>query len=398
MWEILLQIGAAVVMAVIIFVLVWKWQRGEPAMNLPALTLQPQTAPSNEPVPSPSASIRARSWKSFFWLCVGIGLSILVGLVVWWAVFQVSGYVLKKPTLTTYYSRHVIGIFVGCLVGCYYVFLNGEQFTINPGQRAYLTLLGIPFDNLGPGRAWIPRRLMSYKIVDSRAHQNTSENPEVYLTSNGMEIHITSGATVMIHDPLMAQGIAPGGDVEDYIDARRKAAVRRFVGQKKLEIDLAFKENPTADEQLQLFKQMVQIKGDVTYNGPSEVRNFMNAEIGAYGMQVTQVQFDEVLFSDTLEEKIELTFDQIAAGPGLHKDMLNKASQIQTFLTQSLAHIGITDIKTLTKEEKFDLLRRTQAYVLASQGEGGYQYYDFGQAPPRGVLVDAKSNQPQPKG
>ena len=270
------------------------------------------------------------------------------------------------------------------------MFQLGELVTINPGEKMYLRFLKIPFGNLGAGLAWIPRWIMDYKKESSQARENESVKAEEYLTKNGVEIMIASGVTYLVKNPLLAQGIAPGGDIAKYVNAQRQAAVRRFIGAQKLDMSLAFKEGPTPPDQLDIFNQLIAIKGDVSTNGPQEVLDSMNDEICAYGIWVTQVQFTEVLFKDTLEKKIALAFEEIAEAPGLIKDMINKAAQVKVLVERTLDTAGLT-LSNLDSATKLDLIKRAQAYVLASEGQGGYNYNDFGGSPPPGILVTVPS-------
>lgn len=344
-----------------------------------------------------STHIRSGSVTTMFSLGVGLLFSILVGVIVWVLMLKITGVVLKKDTAVVIMIRHLMGVIAGGYVG-YHVFLfgrtarHGKPIDINPGQKAYLEFLGVPFGNLGPGWGWILPFWMDYKIVDTAAMQSVSEGPEEFLTANGVEVFVESEATVEVFDPMKAQGIVRA-EMAAYVDARRKSAVRQLVGKYRIPIDLAFVEKPTVEQQLQLFEKLVQIKGEISTSGPPDVWTTMNEELQDYGMKVTQVQFEKILFSDKLEKSIERTFNEIAEGPGLQKDMLNKTAQIQTFVQETTRDMGI-ELSDLTREEKMDLLKRAQAYVLAAEGQGGYQYHDFGQTPPRGVLINASTNQP----
>jgi hypothetical protein len=356
------------------------------------------------------SSIRAGSGSTFVWFFIGVGLSIIAGLVITYLVYALLGFIFTSGNMVVQLVRVAIGAILGFLVGYYLVFLPGRRsknptpenpyVTIKPGEKGYFTFMGIPgvpFGNLGPGWLWRIRRFMDYEIVVSAAHEDVSDGVEEYLTENGTELFVESGVTVQVDNALLEKGILLGGNIDKYISARRKAAIRRFVGTRRIPMDLAFIENPNPEQQLKLFQELVQIKGDVSKNGPLEVCDLMNSEISAYGLRVTQVQFAKVLFSDTLEKKIERTFDEIAEGPGLQKDMLNKAAQIHTIISKTLEHLGLK-LEDLSPEQKFDLLKRAQAYVLAAEGQGGYQYHDFGQTPPSRVFVNANTNQPPPKG
>jgi hypothetical protein len=341
------------------------------------------------------ANIRAGSFWTLLTLLVGVVLSGAVGIVVWRVIFDSTGYIFNKPFLSVVLSRHAMGL-IAAGFAAYGVFQIGELVPIDPGFKAYLRFLKIPFGNLGAGLAWIPRWFMDYKIVNSQARENKSETAREYLTKNGVEIFVASGVSYLVNNPLLAQGIAPGGDIEAYINAQREAAVRRFIGTQQLDMSLAFKEGPTAPEQLDIFNQLVQIKGDVSANGPQEVRDSMNQEISAYGMNVTQVQFTEVLFKDTLEAKIALAFEEIAEAPGLIKDQINKAAQVKVLIDRTLDAVGLK-LADLKPEVRLSLIQRGQAYVLASEGQGGYNYNDFGGSPPPGVLFTVPPTQTPPR-
>lgn len=339
-------------------------------------------------------SIRAGGLQTFLYLIVGAGLSLCIGIMVWDLVTMLAkGRIpVEKVPVVIVYLPHLLGALLGFAVGYYGIFLPGRlsktpdrvYFDIKPGEKAYLSIAGVPFGNLGPGWAWRMPWLMDYKLRETAAHQASSAKPEEYLTGNGTEMFIGSAVTVVINDPLLAEGVSKG-DIPGYLNARREAAVRRLIGEKELDLKLAFKKDQTPEEQQEVFEKLVKIKGDVSKNGPSKVLEYINAEIGQYGMWATQAQFTEVLFNDQLESKIQRAFDEIAEGPGLQKDALNKAAMVKIFYDLLLKLAGLKE-ENLTTEQRLAFIQRAQAYALAIEGQGSYNFQDFGMAPPPGVV------------
>lgn len=336
-------------------------------------------------------SIRDGSSQTFISLVTGLGFGLWVAFVIWDVTARVLGWWMAGPAIppTFLLLRHLLGLGAGIMAG--YALFEAGRFNILPGTKAYLTLFGFPFGNLGPGWGWRIPGIMEVKERTTQAVQDTDGQPVEYITETGVQLFIDTGATVQITDPLLAEAIT-AGDIQTYINSRKKAAVRAYVARLRIELDLAFRADLTADEQEQVFLNLIHVKGDVSVNGPSQVKDAMNIELEQYGMTTTQIQFEEVSFNQQLEQKLSRAFDEIAEGPGLKKDILNKAVVIETLYTRLLEISGVSQ-DTLTPEQKFDLLKRAQAYALAAEGQGNYSYQDFGSAPPRGILVNV--NQPQ---
>jgi hypothetical protein len=333
------------------------------------------------------AAIRASSSATIMTFIIGILVSAAIAAIIWlgfvWLVRPYFPPAIYPPWV--WYPLHLLGIVAGILVATPLFFAG--RFDILAGQKAFLYFFGIPFGRLGPGWAWIFPGLMSFELKETAAIQDKSAKPEEYLTAEGIEMFVESEATVAIEDPLLTKAIQ-GGDIAAYVSARRRSAVRRYISTVSMRsvIDLATKEDPTATELAELFKEIKSAKGEISANGPNTVIGYMNEEIAAFGLRAQQVQFETVLFNDALESKSQRIFEEVAEALGLRKDATNKAMVIKALDDKLLSDMGIkTD--DLTKEEKLDMLRRGIAFALAAEGQGNYNFNDFGQPPPSGVMV-----------
>lgn len=349
------------------------------------------------------AGMRKGSVATLGLLIGGIVASVAVGCLVWWSTSWLFG-LLDLPPFTIY-LQHAVGFIIGSLIAYYGVFLPGRLskasdnrpvFDIKPGERAFLKIFGIPFGSFGPGWGWRIPYIMSYTIDATAAHESSDTERKEYLTKNGVELFIRSGATIQIYDLLLAQAIS-AGDIPGYLEARRLAAVRRYVAENlSMNVDEAFT-STDPEQQVAAFKSLIQIKGDISSNGPSVVLGYLNEEIGAYGFNATQFQFQEVQFRDSLEKKIQRVYDEIGEGPGLKKDIMNKSMMIESFMKEKAKLLGLT-LETLPQDIKLDLHRRAEAFVLAVEGQGSYNFQDFGQQVPRGVLLNMPQAQTPTKG
>lgn len=342
-------------------------------------------------------SVRYGSWTTISSLGVGIFISALAGMLVWRTTLYLTDEIipwhnLKKDYVETVgYLQHATGIIVGALVGIFLIFLPG-QFTILVGQRAYASFARVPLGLFGPGWGWVIPLVMKVVPVPFAATQNSDDGPVEYSTGDGLEIFLQTGATVSVQKPLLVQTLQ-ADSINQYITDRRNAATRRYASTITLLTDVvgrAMTENASPEDQLALFTEIRMVKGEVSKNGPGTIQDFMNEELAEFGLYANQVEVENIRFNDQLEKRSQEIFDEIAQALSLRKDALNKNLGIKTFVEQGLKDLGINP-KDLTQQEKLDLFRRASAIVLASEGQGSYNFHDFGTQPPVGVVINAKS-------
>lgn len=343
-------------------------------------------------------NIRESSWATLATFLLGILISLAIGGLVWGIVVLVL--VLVHPagnSALLYLLQNAAGLVTGTVVGALFVFWPGF-FTVRAGEKAFLTLFGIPFGRLGPGWGWVFPGFMTVNKEISAAMQDRTDAAEEYLTGDGLEIFVESEITVAVVDPLLVQGIQ-AASVRDYISARRKAAVRKYIGTLSASQSLrkAMNEDATIEDQVALFEDLRNFKGEITRNGPNTILGILNDELPAYGLRAQQVQVENVRFNDRLEASSERVFDEIAEALGLRKDALNKALNAKTLREALFRDLGL-ELNNLTNPEKLAQLRRDVAYALAAEGQGGYNYLDFGGQPPPGVIVTTPSTPSTPTG
>jgi regulator of protease activity HflC (stomatin/prohibitin superfamily) len=331
-----------------------------------------------------SQGIMDYSENTLISLYVGGLVCAAVAGAIWVLFYRFTSFV-PISTLSVI-ARHFIGLALGITVGA--LLFRAGLFTIDPGERAYWELLQYPMGTLGVGKGWLPPLITQWHSMPIRNREESDERRQEYITGEGVELFVKSASTYRVFDPLLAQTIEES-DIDEYVRERRRDAVRRFVNQQRVDnMELAYKEKPSLDDQLKLARMIRELKGDVSYNGPSHVQKMMNEQMAAKGVEVTEVQFSEVTFNEKLEQAAQLVFEQMLRSAGIAKDASNLVATADILagnIDLLLKRFGIEGKQNLenpeTREMILDILREAGNNLdraLSIDGRAGYQHFQFG--------------------
>jgi hypothetical protein len=342
--------------------------------------------------------IRAYAGANIISIIVGLLISTFVAVIIWLGIVLLLGHFLpgnRFPRLA-FLLHHGLGLGIGAFIAYVEIFYPGITPEVNPGQKAYMKIFGIPFGKFGVGYAWTFPWFMEFKIIDTTAIQEKDEGKKEYLTKNGVEIFVESESTYSIDDPLAAQGIQTSS-ISEFVKSVRHASVREWIAEKSFNIEPALKVNPSLEEQVGVALLINGLKGEIASQGPGEIIRRMNEKLAEFGLKVSQVQFREVLFSEKLEESAQLLFEEMLQAGGRARNAANMNTVAQT-ITEGVLRDAGTDRSTLTREELLALADKNFARAMAMEDQGGYNFNDFGGRVPPGVMVTTPSAQPRQGG
>ncbi len=348
------------------------------------------------------------SGTTFLSLVIGIVGCTLLVLILWGIISSIMwSFTPSYIETLSWYIRNLIGLLLGGFIGLL-LFVLG-MFTITPGHKAYASILDYPFVRLGVGRGWILKGLMEVKIVSTAARQNNSPNfdkpivdtvvdghqqttttySEEYLTKGGLEIYPKTGATFRVKDPL-AYEYMEGDSVLPYVDNARQDGLREYIGSLPFDMADMFNDTTTMADRIKSIQSIFTMKGEISTRGPAWLVDYMNNRLDRYGLEVTQFQFKEVLFRDSLEEAAQRIFKELFESAGLTQNAVNQAAVAKTILEGMLTNIlSGTDRtkKDLSLHEMQELTKTATALAAAAERQANYSRIDIGGTPPPGIII-----------
>lgn len=349
-------------------------------------------APATPTATAGRSQVRAGSTATIISYLVGVFVAVAAMSVVW----SVVSYALDTfLTLNTFqgawwWMRNAGGLALGLLVG-FNILWYGTRY-IKPGQKAYMVLVGIPFGNFGTGYAWIVPGLMSINVSESAFLQDKSGRVEEYLTSNGVKVLIECECTYGIEDPLAVQNLQ-GQARADFVSATRTGCIRDYVSNQTFDIKEALDSISSGGDRKQILDLIFKTKGDISKNGPTEVRDAMNKKLLEYGLRASRVQFETVLFDNTLEQAAQRYYQETLESGGLVQNADNIAA-VADKLTEAVLKSAGVDRSKLSEAALMNLASTNMARAMSMEKQGGYVHNDFGGTqPPQGVMVNVGSAQ-----
>jgi len=338
------------------------------------------------------SQVRAGSTATITSYLVGVFVAVAAMSVVW----SVVSYTLDMfMTLNTYqevwwWMRNAGGFALGLLVG-FNILWYGTHY-IKPGQKAYMVLVGIPFGNFGTGYAWILPGVMDIKLSETAFLQDKSGRVEEYLTKNGVEVLIESECTYGIVDSLAVQNLQDRARA-DFVSATRSGSIRDYIAEQTFDVKAALDSISSGGDRRQVLDLIFSTKGEISRNGPTVVRDAMNKKLKEYGLEVSRVQFEKVLFDETLEQAAQRYYKETLESGGLVQNADNIAAVAKKLMEKTLEDAGLT-LNDLSIPERLDLAKVCNARAGAMEGQGGYALNDFSSArPPQGVMVNVSPAQ-----